>query len=339
MSVTSNLVIQVGTLPDLVVSNDPANPGRVIMRWLDGTDANQQWVEEPALNGFYLRNVATGTYLAFGGDDQPVGLSSHGDVWQKTGPNQDFTAIRLALRTSQNLNALGGHPVVGTVVGTWSWGGGAGNEIWQVQTVSAVWPRPTQTFSFISGMAPYLQLSVDPKNTAGALVVDDNYATQAPAAFVFTATQWIGGFSIVNKASGLLAYVSGDGNGSSLLQRAANQLNVDSLWTYGGGGAFQAIRPWIDSGQNWNVFGNPHPIPKGPLAMGTWSWGHGQANEIWQTVVPATQARAASILWTGEAIQADGEVERDRPAAAAVAEVWAQAQEKAGVAARANGHH
>lgn len=309
MSNGTSYVIQSGLLADLVVSNDPSHPGNVVLRWLNGNDANQQWAIEPANNGFYLKNNATGTYLSATGANSPVTLNSHGDIWQDTGSYNQLNAIRLALNPSQNLNALGGHPVVGTQIGTWNWGGGAGNETWMIADVASVWPRPTAPFSYVSGMAPYLQLSVKPGDTTGPLVVDDNFASNNPTAnFIFTATQWFSGFSIVNKASGLLAYVSGNGNGSLLLQRAANQLNADALWTYGNGGAFNAIRPWINSGQNWNVFGNPHPIPKGALQMGTWSWGGGQANEIWQTVTPNELRQAApSELWQPE-VEAPAEV-------------------------------
>ena len=329
MSNGTSYVIQVGMLADLVVSNDPNHSGNVVLRWLDGADKNQQWTMEPAPNGFYLRNVATGTFLTATGQDAPVVLGAHGDVWQKTGPDDQLSAIRLTLNPGQNLNALGGSPYVGTAVGTWGWGGGAGNETWLITSVAAVWPRPTRTFSFISGMATYLQLSIDPANQGGPLVVNDNYGSSSPGNFVFTATQWFSGFSIVNKTSGLLAYVSGNGNGAQLLQRPAGQMNTDALWTYGGSGTFQAIRPWINAGENWNVFGNPHPIPKGPLPMGTWSWGGGQVNEVWQTAAPSLQIKAASTETT---------LAEEAPAAS-VAEIWERATGTAGDASRANGHH
>ncbi|TSD87036.1 RICIN domain-containing protein [Mycobacterium sp. KBS0706] len=282
------IVIQSGMLPDLVVSANPSGDGFVSLQWLNGNDPNQQWTMESANGGFYLRNAATGTYLAATGSDSRVILNAHGDVWQKTGPDDKFTAIRLALNTSQNLNALGAHAVVGTAIGTWGWSGGDGNEVWTISSVASVWPRPTRMQSFVSGMAAYLQLSVHPGDIAGALVVDDNFSSGAPFGnFAFTVTSWMSGFSIVNKTSGLLAYVNGYGNGARLLQRPASQMNTDAVWTYGASGTFQAIRPWADSDQNWNVFGNPHPIPKGPLGMGTWNWGGGQANEVWQTVAAA----------------------------------------------------
>jgi hypothetical protein len=296
------IVIQSRMLADLVVSADPSGNG-VSLQWLNGDDPRQQWTKESATDGFYLRNAASGTYLAATGSNSPVILNSHGDVWQKTGADDQFTAIRLTLNPNQNLNALGAHAVVGTTIGTWTWSGGAGNETWAIATVASVWPRPTKKLSFVSGLAAYLQLSINPSDVAGPLVVDDNFSSGAPAGnFVFTVTQWSGGFSIVNQTSGLLAYVSGYGNGAQLLQRPAGQLNTDALWTYGGSGTFQAVRPWADSGQNWNVFGNPHPIPKGALAMGTWSWGGGQANEIWQTVSASLAREAApSALWQPEA--------------------------------------
>jgi len=339
MSNGTSFVIQVGMLSDLVVSNDPAHSGNVVLRWLDGTDPNQQWTMESAPNGFYLKNAGTGSYLTATGADAPVVLGPHGDVWQKTGPNDQTSAIRLTLNPSQNLNALGGSPYVGTAVGTWSWGGGAGNEVWLINTVAAVWPRPTRAFSFVSGMAAYLQLSIDPNNQSGALVVNDNYASQAPANFIFTATQWFSGFSITNKQSGLLAYVGGNGNGSQLLQRAAAQMNTDALWTYGGTGTFQAIRPWINSGQNWNVLGNPHPIPKGPLAMGTWSWGGGQVNEVWQTAAPSLQAKATSELWHGGLSSLEPALAEEALPAATVADIWERAGGTTGDTTRSNGHH
>jgi len=303
-----SIVIQSGMIEDLVVSNDPHSPGNVVLRWLNGDDPNQLWTEESAPNGFYLRNSATGTYLSATGGDSPVVLNPHGDIWQKTGPDDQLSAIRLALNTSQNLNALGGSPYVGTPIGTWSWGGGAGNETWLIANVASLWPRQSSKLTFITGMAPYLQLAVKPTDVSGALVVDDNYSSGSPAAnFAFTVIQWFSGFSIVSQASGLLAYVSGNGNGAQLLQRPADQMNTDAVWTYGSsGGPFQAVRPWINSGQNWNVFGNPHPIPKGPLAMGTWSWGGGQANEVWQAAPPSEVRRAAPTeLWRPEAVPAE----------------------------------
>ncbi|GGE99907.1 hypothetical protein GCM10011611_01880 [Aliidongia dinghuensis] len=339
MSDGTSFVIQVGMLADLVVSNDPSHSGNVVLRWLDGTDKNQQWTMEPAPNGYYLRNAATGTYLTATGQNAPVILGPHGDVWQKTGPDNQLSAIRLTLNTSQNLNALGASPYVGTTVGTWSWGGGKGNETWLITSVSAVWPRPTRIFSYISGMATYLQLSIDPANPAGALVVDDNYASPSPANFIFTATQWFSGFSIVNKQSGLLAYVGGNGNGAQLLQRASGQMNTDALWTYGGSGTFQAIRPWINSGQNWNVFGNPHPIPKGPLPMGTWKWGGGQPNEVWQTTAPSLHVQATSELLSTGAAGAEQRIAEEEAPAASVAEIWERATSTAGDANRPNGHH
>ncbi|HEY9343991.1 MAG TPA: RICIN domain-containing protein, partial [Inquilinus sp.] len=297
------IVIQSGMLPDLVVSADPSGNGLVSLQWLNGNDPNQQWTMEPATGGFYLRNAATGTYLTATGNNSRVVLNPHGDVWQKTGPDDQFTAIRLVLNPDQNLNALGANPVVGTAIGTWTWSGGKGNETWAIANVAAVWPRPTKKLSFVSGMAAYLQLSVNPGDIAGPLVVDDNFSSGAPAGnFAFTVTTWSRGFSIVNQASGLLAYVSAYGNGARLLQRPAGQMNADALWTYGANGTFQAVRPWADDDQNWNVFGNPHPIPKGVLAMGTWSWGGGQANEIWQTVSASVAREAApSALWQPEA--------------------------------------
>ncbi|MDZ5646908.1 RICIN domain-containing protein [Nitrospirillum sp. BR 11828] len=318
MSTSGSLVIQSGLLADLVVSNDPNQPGQVILRWLDGNDTNQQWLEEPATNGFYLRNVATGTYLAYTGDNARVTLDSHGSIWQKTGADDRLSAIRLTLRPDQNLNALGAHARVGTAIGTWGWSGGDGNETWLVSPVSSVWPRPTKLVSFVSGMAAYLQLAVDPANPTGALVVNDNFASQATSSFAFIATQWFGGFSIVNKASNLLAYVSSNGNGSKLLQRQPSQLDSDAIWTYGRSSTFQAIRPWINSNQNWNVFGNPHPIPKGPLSMGTWSWGGGQENELWQTIAAVLQPVA-----TGD-LRAEAASALVTPQPAPVAEVWAR---------------
>jgi len=339
MSNGTSFVIQVGMLSDLVVSNDPANSGNVVLRWLDGSDQNQQWTMESAPNGFYLKNVATGTYVTATGPNAPVVLGPHGDVWQKTAPDAQLSAIRLALNTSQNLNALGGSPYVGTTVGTAGWGGGTGNEVWLINSLAAVWPRPTRTFSFVSGMAAYLQLSIDPNNQSGALVVDDDYASQAPANFIFTAIQWFAGFSIINKQSGLLAYVSGNGNGSQLLQRPAAQMNTDALWTYGGNGAFQAIRPWINSGQNWNVIGNPHPIPKGPLAMGTWGWGGGKVNEVWQTTAPSLQSKATSELWHGGLGSLEPALAEEALPAATVSDIWERAASTTGDTSRANGHH
>lgn len=299
------VVIQSEMLQDLVVSNDPSGSGSVSLQWLNGNDQNQLWTMEPTTNGFYLLNAATGTYLAATGSNSPVVLNAHGDVWQKTGPDDQFSAIRLTLNTSQNLNAVGGSPAVGTTVGTWTWGKGGSNENWIISSLSAVWPRPTQTQTFTSGLAAYLQLSINPADSTGALVVDDNYSNGAPAAyFAFAVTNWFSGFSIVNQQSGLLAYISGSGNGSSLLQRSASTMDQTALWTYGSPGTWQAVRPWINSTQNWNVFGNPHPIPSGALAMGTWKWGGGQANEIWQTsTVSASEVRRAgpSPLWQAEA--------------------------------------
>jgi hypothetical protein len=294
--IRSGLRSHSGVLTDLVVSADPS--GRVTLQWLNGDDPKQLWTRMYADGGFYLRNVAAGTYLQSRELDKPVFLDPRGEAWEKTGPDETFTAIRPIRDPDVNLNALNGRAEVGQSVGIAWWYDNLGKEVWSLTDVAEVWPRPTLTQSFISGLGYERRqekkaLSIDRSNRNGVLVVDDY--RESDDRFVFTVTKWSAGFSIVNRASGLLAYIDEAINGAHLNQRPAGEMDTNALWTYGGRDTFQAVRPWVRTDRNWNVFGGvPDPVPEGAMKMGLWEWSKSKDNEIWRTVTVEPAGEAAS---------------------------------------------
>lgn len=164
------VIIQFSVQPDLVVSADPSGNGLVSLQWLNSGDPKQHWTTEPATDGFYLRNTATGTYLTAISNNSPVVLEPHGSIWQKTGPDEQFTTIRLTINTEQNLNALDAYAVVGTAIGTWAWAGSNGNNIWNIANVAAVWPSlDEETISLLRsrGLSPALDQPGQPGRAAG----------------------------------------------------------------------------------------------------------------------------------------------------------------------------
>ncbi|WP_343713084.1 hypothetical protein [Inquilinus sp.] len=279
-----------GVLTDLVVSADPSSG--VTLQWLNGDDPKQLWTRMYADGGFYLRNVAAGTYLRSRDLNKPVFLDSHPEVWEKTGPDETFTAIRPIRDPDVNLNALNGRAQIGQSVGIAWWYGDLGKEVWSLADVAEVWPRPTLTQSFVSGLKNKA-LSINPADPTGVLVVDDY--SKSDDRFVFTVTKWSAGFSIVNRASGKLAYIGEALDGAELHQRAAEEMDVNALWTYGGQGTFQAVRPWLGDRENWNIFrGDPQHVPLGVMKMGLWNWSDSKPNEIWQTVTVGPAGKATS---------------------------------------------
>jgi len=88
------------------------------------------------------------------------------------------------------------------------------------------------------------------------------------------------GYLLTNKATGMLARVA-PGNGNRVLLVGLTSMNIiSSVWTIGGNCLTNcALRPFRDSNQNLNVFGDgPYNVGN---PVGTWGWDGGQINETW----------------------------------------------------------
>jgi hypothetical protein len=88
------------------------------------------------------------------------------------------------------------------------------------------------------------------------------------------------GYLFTNKATAMIAHIA-PGNGNRVLLIGLTSLNIiSSVWTIGGDIRTNcAIRPFSDSNQNLNVFGNGPYNAGSPV--GTWGWSGGDVNETW----------------------------------------------------------
>lgn len=98
--------------------------------------------------GVRLKNVRTGLYAYVSTGNQQVSLLEPefndfhndqylgGSAWTIGGDCSSNCALRPLRDSSQNLNAFGDSMSIGNPVGTWSWGGGAGNETWLFEYVN-----------------------------------------------------------------------------------------------------------------------------------------------------------------------------------------------------------
>jgi len=89
------------------------------------------------------------------------------------------------------------------------------------------------------------------------------------------------GYLFTNKATGMLAHVApGNGNRVLLVGLTSSANIISSVWSTGGDCRVAcAIRPFHDSNQNLNVFGDgPYNVGN---PVGTWGWSGGQINENW----------------------------------------------------------
>jgi hypothetical protein len=91
------------------------------------------------------------------------------------------------------------------------------------------------------------------------------------------------GYLFTNKATGMLARVA-PGNGNRVLLVGLTSMNIiSSVWTIGGDSRTNcALRPFSDSNQNLNVFGDGPYNAGNPV--GTWGWDGGQINETWYMI-------------------------------------------------------
>lgn len=343
---TGELFAGVNGGANLVLSINPANPtGPLILATYDqNLPPAQQWRRQEWDSYFGTRYVyinqqsglamyATGVQGA--GITQTASLSSS-NFWMLGGDEgNDFHAVQWADDTGQNLNIPGNGPYnAGNSVVTWSWGGGAPNEIWKF-----VVPHPVQTPGRIEAAATYggtnLYLSVDPANPYGQLVVEP-FATNAAQIWLRAANSSSSGitnYTYVNQFSGLMMYAPG-GNGGIVSQTNVFSQNTD--WYDGSdeGNGYHAIQFGPDIGQNLNIPGDgPYPFGDGVI---TWGWGGGAPNEIWRflpTTPPPQQPclieskildGTANMVLSANPTNASGEVVIEPYTPGLTREVWIQ---------------
>ena len=277
---------------NLVLSVNPANTnGPLLMATYDPKlPAAQQWQRQEwdssAAPRYIYINQLSGLIMTANGTQGGTVTQTNAlvtsDFWMLGGDQgNDFHAIQWASDATQNLNVPGDGPYnAGRSVVTFSWGGGAPNEIWKF-----VVPHAVPTAGRLEAAATYngtnLYLSVDPNNPGGQLVVEP-FATnsaqiwlQAANASSSTATN----YTYVNQLTGLMMYAPG-GNGAIVSQ--TNLLSPDTDWYYGTdeGNGYHAIQFGPDNGQNLNIPGDgPYPFGTGVITFG---WGGGAPNEIWR---------------------------------------------------------
>jgi hypothetical protein len=112
------------------------NNGNIIIELANGGRLEQTWNldQEQNSNLFSLRSNS-GQYLNFVANDTQVVVGpfdSNISSWDASNPTLQSTAIRPYTNTDQNLNALKGS-YNNNPVGTWSWGGGDNNEVWNIE--------------------------------------------------------------------------------------------------------------------------------------------------------------------------------------------------------------
>ena len=111
----------------------------IILAGLNASDMAQVRDREEDTTGYTFRNQLTGKLLwTPGGNGAQVSLIQNdlqdgGSRWSLGGDCSSFCALRPLRDLNQNLNVLGGTVEIGKVVGTWEWGGGNMNEIWQIE--------------------------------------------------------------------------------------------------------------------------------------------------------------------------------------------------------------
>ena len=329
---------------NLVLSINPGNPtGPLILASYDPSlPAAQQWRRQEWDSYFGTRYVyinqqsglamyATGVQGA--AITQTAALSSS-NFWMLGGDEgNDFHAVQWANDTSQNLNVPGNGPYnAGSGLVTWSWGGGAPNEVWKF-----VVPHPAQTAGRIEAAATYngtnLYLSVDPNNPNGQLVVEP-FATNDAQIWLRAANSSSSGvtnYTYVSQLSGLMMYAPG-GNGGLVTQ--TNLLSQNTDWYDGTdeGNGYHAIQFGPDIGQNLNIPGNgPYPFGAGVI---TWGWGGGAPNEIWRFLPTAPPPQrpclirskitynSANMVLSANPTNAGGEVVLEPYTAGQTREVW-----------------
>lgn len=289
---TGELFAGVNGGANLVLSVNPADPiGPLIVATYDqNLPLAQQWRRQEWDSHFGTRYVyinkqsglamyATGVQGA--AITQTAGLTSS-NFWQLGGDEgNDFHAVQWANDNGQNLNIPGNGPYTnGSGIVTWSWGGGAGNEIWKF-----VVPNPVQVPGRIEAAATYngtnLYMSVDPNNPDGQLVVE-LFATNAAQIWLRAAngsSSGVTNYTYVNQLSGLMMYAPG-GNGGIVSQTNIFSQNTDWYDGTDEGNGYHAIQFGPDIGQNLNIPGDgPYPFGDGLI---TWGWGGGAPNEIWR---------------------------------------------------------
>jgi hypothetical protein len=139
--IVSGLVYQGGIL---VLSPNPTNPAaEVVIEPYQPGLASQIWIRNdfPRVAGTSYVFVNQDSGLALyspGGNGSHVTLvpfdaNNNGLYWNYFGPG--LSALQYAPDPNQNLNVFGDNSAYpGALVGTWEWGGGAGNEVWELLT-------------------------------------------------------------------------------------------------------------------------------------------------------------------------------------------------------------
>ena len=270
-------LIRLKANPDLVLA---CVNGKAALAWRNIDDPSQLWAISPltGTDNYQLTNVVGGKMkVSAYGDGLVFGVDSKG--WNIPGKidSTDFLAIRPADNFDWNLNALGNGPYdVGSRVGVWDWSAGAGNEMWQITYFPA---NPTMTdWKVVGNQSRGLAVQENDLNGILPLICDGQASyPQKIERLVFAQINWTNGFALRSKFNG--KYVFWKGPGQPLGQ--SDTMTIRALWTFAGGrpDGYGAIRPALDSDQNFNVLGNP-TIVKG-ATVGTWTWDGGASNELW----------------------------------------------------------
>lgn len=234
--------------------------------------------------GATIKHQLTGNYLSAKDDGTLVlGPLSEFDGWSTwTFGGQyssHFAAIRPFNNDDLNLNVYGG--CGNTKVGLWSWGGGQGNEVWTFRS-SSLSPPPTRYRIFSGCTDAKGQLNPLARGPNDTVVCGPSDITDQIwyVDVAIDSNGWLmGGISIVNSRNGKPIYCLGIDKPVGF--GAPNYVDQWTAWTIGSAGGpspYFALRIWANDDQNLNVFGG---CQGGTQQVGTWTWGGGDANEIW----------------------------------------------------------
>jgi hypothetical protein len=142
-----------------------------------------------------------------GGTVSQTNLLSQNTDWYEGGDiGNGYYAVQFGPDTDQNLNIPGDGPYPpGTSVVTWSWGGGAPNEIWRFIPALPPVQRPCLIQSQLQYNGNYLVLSANPTNGTGQVVLEPFTAGTTSEVWIQYTMPRVGGNSYiyVNEASGL----------------------------------------------------------------------------------------------------------------------------------------
>lgn len=264
--------IRLQELPDLVLTD---MNGNAMLEWrMENLDSQLWSLTHSLADGSYtFTNKYSNAVLGIAADGRNLSLGSQGIRWAVGAALNNFSYIRSNTNEDQNLNALGDGPHdADSVVGVYSWGGGASNELWQIVQPEKI-TRTIQTVQIVGSAAV---VGVQDGDTEGKQPLVGKRSDSTDDTVLFYKIDYPGfGVSLRSKYNGKLIYWR---NSNDYLGQV-NKMSLRCLWTVQNVGLnANAIRAYLDDDQNFNFYQNPSSFVGVPLY--TWGWGGGDRNEL-----------------------------------------------------------